>query len=812
MASKTENFFLKQLEPKEKVEEKPESKSLENNFFLKQIKGKPVENTWLENKAISIGKAIGKYGGKIAEASPRHAMQASLGTARGALYRTPAAIPAILADVATPGAIDQTLLEEIASERELPKTIREAIGFKSKEGESEIKYEEAKKASEDMLYKITKGEGLTGAALALPYRLAGIETAPQTDTEEATRNTTEIITSLGGPKEFAGLVVEHLPAHLKNFFKGKVDTLAKMFTGNTALPSSVQEAANKALQDLTTLQTPPSLEGRVKPSTEKLPIKPPGRTPTLGERITPGKDVGLRPQAIQQEVPAPRIQVPQPTEELPKELKGRVTPRGTRLRAVTPEMQQEIEPIGQIVSPQRFKNDEAASTTVRNIIQNNAQLAREELREAYALAENEYGNVSEIYPRLRNQMLDLRERITQSGSLNPAESAVLKEIDNILNMISTESGDLIKTPARKLIKTSDSISGRLTQEDIYGDARTLLRGVGRDLNQAALEAVNEAGGNTEAIVNADRLYAQWADKFSNDEVADFLTKKTFNPEASYKKVIGNRGNYRAVKNAIGISPQGNAAISAVDRDIVEEQLAPYIEDITKVGSKEYQKTIDNLSPLIGKERTKLISDRLETARTKHAPRRFPKRKVEVEAPKPPFKAEKKEIGKAGAVPRPTVEEKKIAASRKPPGKAAAVPRPQRNLTEQEQIVAKRLGKTPSEIFDEFDTIEGIRDIRKDLSRSENGKENYELLKQLKVRDILQSGNIEKKFTGNELYNVLNNRKNFELLSELVGEKETEAARVLAKQYGKKELSRQKFKKLGEHVLGLKFLKYIYPLL
>ncbi len=88
---------------------------------------------------------------------------------------------------------------------------------------------------------------------------------------------------------------------------------------------------------------------------------------------------------------------------------------------------------------------------------------------------------------------------------------------------------------------------------------------------------------------------------------------------------------------------------------------------------------------------------------------------------------------------------------------------------------------------------GIKQLREDLNTPQK-RATFERLKQQKIRSILREGNIEKEFTGDDLYRFLNKEHNYELLSEILGESETEALRQSAKEIGKAQVKSEVRKK------------------
>jgi len=120
----------------------------------------------------------------------RSLMQGAIGAGKGAIYASPAAVPAIAGEFALPGATQNVISELLESDimdqylypGEFPPLNRGQI----EQG--------AKEAEEQILGK----EGLVGGAVSSPFRAAGIETEPKTSEEKATRGVGEFLALLRG--------------------------------------------------------------------------------------------------------------------------------------------------------------------------------------------------------------------------------------------------------------------------------------------------------------------------------------------------------------------------------------------------------------------------------------------------------------------------------------------------------------------------------------------------------------------------------------------------------------------------------------
>lgn len=719
----TSNIFLDEIDS---IYEEPEEEDItEENIFFSDI---PTQSP--EEKLPKIAKKAEQARSALTETtkrSPRYLMQGAIGSALGRLLLSPAGIPLLIASVATPGAIKGQLLDEEAFERELPQRIRDALDL------PEFKPEVAQKASQDLYQKIAGPRGPIDRLVQAPFELAGIETEPQTPGEEAIRFSSELISGLGGPETFTQLVFEELPSSLKRFFNNKPQELLKKLIGKEPLPDSVYDTATKILeefQEREALQAPKSLQGRISKGGKPLEVSP------------------------------------------PKDVKGEITeaPHG-------PSEQLIFEEAGETISPHKFSTEFEGGTTQYKAIQETAKEARKVLNEAYDAAEQAYQNTSDIYPNLVTRLEEARDKILARRDpklLNTAEKNVVDSINNLLDSLVTSDGSFIEQPVSVLLKTAKSWSSKLSHEEIFGDVKRFLSKLIPDINEAGLAAVERQGISPDLLRDADRMYADWASRYANDEISPYLQTSIRNPEALFRKSLSDEGTYRAVKGALEGSAFEDVISNATAREIATTRLDKYLKDIKKVGNVDYEKEIRNLEPLIGEKPTQDIDKYLRN-----------KKKEIYPEPKPPFKAERKPIGRT---PLPS------------PLKGA------------EKKVSQFLEMSPEEIIKKGKTRSGLKELKKELEKTPRGKNLYNMFRRQRIRDVLQENQLTRKMKGKDLFNVLNKRENFEILSELIGEEETRAALDAAKELADKRFSSEALSKIGKNVLALKFYRILLEML
>lgn len=711
----TNNRFLKQLQ-KEVPDEDEEEKKVDkrsSNRFLRQIKERPPELPTTVKASQGLTEGTKKIGKEVL--NPRNLMQGALGAAKGALYTSPAAVPAILGELALPGAIEQNIQDEEQFERDLPESVRRALDLPKFDPKI------AREASKNLLNKVTGGKGVVDAAIGAPFRAAGVETEPQTGTEAATRNTVELITALGGPKGFTNLVFDHLPSALKGLFKNKQGALEQMLVGDEPLPKSVYESAQKALGELQANEE----AIRAAQKLPEVPRPPTGESPSLAGRVKPGgEDIGLRP----------------PPTKPPKSLD---------------------EDIGRIFSESTFKNTTEGGKAIKNEVMKLDEAAYRNVNKLYQRSRELNANVDDIHPNLVNSLSERLEGLQKIPEPSGPQKQLITALENIIKELAEVSEGKVAgykpISNQTLIDQIQSLRQKVDYDFAHGDARNIFKPTINDI-QNSVRSVAEQSGNKEALQAFDEArsaYKDWVTTFDND----YLRPIRDIQNRDYSKMFKGAQDvdeFNELKNILQKSPEGTQISDALRRDIVNKYLGKYTDKPVQSSIKDFNKDLRELEAVITPEQATEVRNKfLEGKRTQM----------------PKFKA-----------------------------------------TPVEQKAAKFLEEKPEDISRRFDTRSGIKEIKKDLSKTDNGKEIYDTLKRQKVRDILRENQIEKDFTGNDLYKTLNKRENFELLSELIGEEETEAARLLAKDLGKKQVRKQNLKKVAEHAVALKFLKYVFPLL
>lgn len=716
----------------------------------------------------------------------RLAMQAAIGLGKGAIYSSPAAVPALAGEVALPGAIQNVIGELLESDIE-----HQALY----PGEfPALNREQIEKGAQEAEESLLGGEGLVGGLISSPFRAAGIETNPQTGAEKTTRGITEFLALLKSGK-----------ADNESLKKAAVTAFAGQAGKETLIQMGVPEwvadllgiGAASALAHATpkTKYTGPKSKSAAVVE-ERIASEPPGGGPPGGSgpieefrnkiKSNLVTEEDLLKNFSKQKIANTKFETAEKAlEEItgkPKELKTSRGPLGIEVKAPEKSSQKQLNGIvekpegpGAVISELEFETEAAGGRAQNITIRENAANARREVSEAYKEAEENYKNINSIADKaLLTELKYEAAKIRESAKPNTAESVVLKTIEDVIDHYIVRNGVSVRT----LIRTSDSISGMANYELPFTGPKDILKTVANALDRAAIRAIENNGGNAELQRLANRKYGEWANKYANDDVSPFLERTVNNPESLFRQSIDDEGAYRAVQSALHDSPRAKEFTDAMARQVAEKKMGKFKDD--EIGSSEYRRALRNLEALIGHENSAAYDQALRQA---------------IRIPRP------KDI-----VPTNTKESSKKLAHR-----ITSVP----ESTKIAMKVAKYKDTNPEEIISKLKSRSGIKELKKDFP-----KKSFDMLVEQEARSILHEGKIEKTFAGDDLYRILNKESNFEIFAEILGTEEANLLREAAKNIGKQNMSSERLKnslfsltKQGAKiVLGLKAFNVLKALI
>lgn len=455
------------------------------------------------------------------------------------------------------------------------------------------------------------------------------------------------------------------------------------------------------------------------------PPTPPGAsaTETLKPAIAPGENIpGARgTEAIREQV----------LQELAPTVEG-----GQKLSLEMPQLEQkpgkarkitvEDTPLGDSVYKKQIGTSFDEGKELFDSIKNELVEEKEKIRKLYADAREVSSSHADVFPKTAeaaSEIISQLERLPEKGR-NPAQTATLKYARGVQELVGNSSGYL-EQPVSTLIAQADSLAQAIPMELAFPGVKGMLKSLIKTINDESVSVLKKNGLNYRAIVEADKTYAKMADKFFVDELKPFLEKKTLDPESLFEAASKNRGTYRAVKEVL--KSKKPSLINKLDKAVVENALGKYSKNPGKVGSREYNKDVADLSKLIGEKKVGKAHAFLKNKKSQFERNKLLAEKVKERAPK-------------------------VAT--------------QYQVDRLKEKFNKKY-QTTDQIQKSLSSRSKIKELKKDLSEKGMSK-TFDALAEKEVQRLFREGKYgAKKLTGKDIVNTID--RHYEVLEELMGE-------------------------------------------
>lgn len=473
---------------------------------------------------------------------------------------------------------------------------------------------------------------------------------------------------------------------------------------------------------------------------------PPPGTPTIQERSLEH----LQKPVIQSEQGR---NIPQPG-QIPQQggasLAGRVT-RDVSVIPISPTSN-----ITDIVSPNQFRNSAEGGHALNELVVNRFNQRSEISRANFEQAAQDTApyefNPSDT-DTLRQLVQRTRTELEQSASPSRPERAVLARLNEIEHLIGAP-GSLQGGPAQRLISTSNSIGQSLNHDLDYVGAENLLRPIAHELNIAARSSVQRNGGRIDRINHADQYYSNLSDTFQNKDIKPYLNELVSNPESLYNMAVENPGKFRSLWTALHDIPEGQRAMRIVSNALVNDRFKDYIKNPSKIGDQDFNKLMREMSGLIGEEATHQAQQRFQSMKLSDQ-----------------------------RLQQLTPRTREVHAS------------------------AKYLDMSIEKFESKLKTVSGIREISRDMGRTENGRQlRSQLWREETVKMFKDGKSHPKQIKASRAAEILNEETNFKIISEFIGEDAAKRELENLKSLGDKEINRETAAKYLKNGILIKTFK------
>ena len=472
----------------------------------------------------------------------------------------------------------------------------------------------------------------------------------------------------------------------------------------------------------------------------------------------------------------PEVQEPQPIGELRK-----VTQEGEPLgiRASLPQKAEEVKSmtpkdlksrVGTGVSKSEVHNRVKTGEDLQKTIRKLDEEAYGKVSDLYDISKELNSQVSDIHPGLVEELTSKAEAIEKIPSPSGIEKDLLKTIEEIKDSLvhtvkkGENKGDIIgykPISNQTLIEQNKSLKKKVDYDFGHGSPKNIFKPTIGAIEDSILEIATNQGNTkaVEAIGNAKNAYSEWSDNFANDYIRKYRDTSNTDAAKLFDSVL-DVDNFRVMRDLIGDTPEGSQIIKKTQREIVENNFSQVMKDPKKVNPNDLNRMYRELEPVLTPEQLSGVKKEIAEAR-----KPFPKKVTKRETKKNP-------------------ELKGI------------------------EVYTK---KTPEQIESMMNSRSGIRELKKDLSKTKNSRELFDKFGKQKLQEVLRDGKVKANYTGEELFNQLNKKKNYDLLEELTSPQEAKAMLDAAEKVATKKFTMKNVKKVSSKVFKYTMLHTLLTL-
>jgi len=455
--------------------------------------------------------------------------------------------------------------------------------------------------------------------------------------------------------------------------------------------------------------------------------------------------------------------------------------------------------VGNKISNTEIINSSEAGQDIANNVRQIDEQLYTEVNEAYKISREANQEISTIHPQLVQKLHNFVKELMKIPHPSTVQKQAINAANTILEATATISSEeqivgLKEINNQTLIDQIQSLRQIIDFDFSHGDAKNIFKPIINAIQDSVEAAAkySKSPGALEKFQNARNLYREWATLFDSDYIRPIrnLSNKDFSK--MFRNVL-DFDEFRVLQNVLEHTPEGIQLSNSLKRSLIEKNLDKFMKNPRMIDTKEFNKALRELRTIISPQEEESIREVFNQAR-----KEVPKESIKVKEPvKPKLKEAPEEVKVPLFTKKPPV--KKEITQVKIPAKKAEKPSP-------EMIAAsKKMNITPEKAMSMTDTPTGIKNLKNELNKTETGKKIFNKLAKDKVKNILFEGKVQHKFTGGELYRIINKGDNYAVLSEILGEATAEELLNASSQIGEKRTTVDALKKYGMKLTSIKAL-------
>jgi hypothetical protein len=484
-------------------------------------------------------------------------------------------------------------------------------------------------------------------------------------------------------------------------------------------------------------------------------------------------------------------------------LKGRVSKEGQDI-GIRPSPTSEAEPtlrnkIGNIFSKNEISNPYEAGQSNTKAIRATADADRKVVNDIYTKNDLLNDNIETLQPSLlnfiENEILELEQIPQLSGPKERLLNSYRKVKERLAEF--DKEGNLINLkPISNKVLLDQAKELRYSVDYDFVNNPTKIYTPFIDELQAGAERGAQYAGNKgayESNVAARTAYREWSETYNNDYIRKYRDLSNKSYQKNFESSL-NVDDFIQINNVLSKTNAGQQLSSATRRELINKHLDKFISNPNKALGEEFDIALKELEPILKTGETQEI--RQEIVKARKTP--VVKGKIQEKIEKPNSPKLKKEIKEVTIPKSPT--KKEIKESVKIPLKEKV------KETREMKAISKKMNIEVEQVKKMTETPTGINKLKKELQKTEPGKKLLNKTADYKMRDLLYEGKVRRDFNGDEFFKVMNEQKNFDIISEFFGENTAIELLDIAQKIGKNRMRWDNAIKYTKKIGAIKILK------
>lgn len=412
--------------------------------------------------------------------------------------------------------------------------------------------------------------------------------------------------------------------------------------------------------------------------------------------------------------------------------------------------------VGNIVSRNEIFNKRQTGSALKDAVMSADKEAYKNVRDLYTKSKELNSQIDTIHPKLVEDLLNRKEELRSIPEPSSVQKKMLKTVNKMLSKTAKmdNKGNIegyLPMNSQTLIEQAKSLRQSVDYDFSHGRPKNSILPLINEIENAVEEAAQATGNKAayQSLLDAKKAHSEWKTTFDNKYVRPYRNQKNLEYRKMYEKSLD--GDYfNILKGIVEKSNNGPRLLNSIQREIVQKELKDILKNPSKFTESQINKRLRELDSILPQDQVDAVRKEIsDTRRISQQP-----------------------------------NAKDLRASQ------------------------KYTDKTPSEVESLMNSRDGIRELREDLSKTETSRNIFDRLSQQKLREILRKGRIKKNPTGKELFDVLDDTRNYNLVEELTSPQEARELLEISQKLGDKEVRRENLVKFGKSVLKYKTIKVL----